>query len=683
MPDSPSGQSADHWKQKYYDQLDRLDQKEEEWSRLETVLKRAIGRLSLAAEGHHKAVDRHIRDIRAATRDKVNREHLDAILDQLSDLLARLDEKQAAPDRQAITHLQTLLEQLVLPASLGKPRKKLLKQLNKATDESVVQLLNEVAGLIQQALATSSPEAPAEKKPGLLDRILKSSTANESDVDHQATARILSHVLEVFPWPPDLGTDVKSLLNQLNRVSDDNDLSRSVTELEKLARSVPDYLPHTTLPTLSTEQTHEDGFNSLRQWIETFINQIDNPSSPDGRLAAIRTLLRDANQQTQLDALAKQLSDLLRSGNTETAPETSVGDVGDSPVQPSIQELLIRLLEQLVVPPDLTAEVDHMKSRLEAETAPEDWRLLLKDVAALINSIRSRLQQEKHEFEDFLQQITGRLREMDEFLQIESESIVAAEKQGQAFDEKMHSEVQVIREDVVQATDLGTLKGFVESRLDVISQHIRDYREHESQRFGDAQHNIEQMQSKMQSMEQETQTLKKIIVEKNKQAMFDALTGIPNRFAYEKKITEEIARWKRFGHPLSLAIWDVDYFKKVNDTFGHKAGDKVLRTIAQLLNERIRETDFLARYGGEEFVMLLPGTKEEETLRLVNGLREKVESCGFHYHGDPVSITVSCGVSSFREGDSLEKVFDRADKALYRAKKNGRNLCVIAAVRSD
>jgi diguanylate cyclase len=324
-----------------------------------------------------------------------------------------------------------------------------------------------------------------------------------------------------------------------------------------------------------------------------------------------------------------------------------------------------------------------MKSRLEAETAPEDWRLLLKDVADLINSIRSRLQQEKHEFEDFLQQITGRLREMDEFLQIESESIVAAEKQGQAFDEKMHSEVQVIREDVVQASDLGTLKGFVESRLDVISQHIRDYREHELQRFGDAQHNIEQMQSKMQSMEQETQTLKKIIVEKNKQAMFDALTEIPNRFAYEKKITEEIARWKRFGHPLSLAIWDVDYFKKVNDTFGHKAGDKVLRTIAQLLNERIRETDFLARYGGEEFVMLLPGTKEEETLRLVNGLREKVESCGFHYHGDPVSITVSCGVSSFREGDSLEKVFDRADKALYRAKKKGRNLCVIAAVRSD
>ena len=81
--------------------------------------------------------------------------------------------------------------------------------------------------------------------------------------------------------------------------------------------------------------------------------------------------------------------------------------------------------------------------------------------------------------------------------------------------------------------------------------------------------------------------------------------------------------------------------------------------------------------------MLLPGTKQEETLRLVNDLREQVQSCGFHYHGEAVTITVSCGVSSFNEGDSVEKVFERADQALYKAKENGRNQCVIAACLSD
>ncbi|MDH5484946.1 MAG: GGDEF domain-containing protein, partial [Gammaproteobacteria bacterium] len=142
-------------------------------------------------------------------------------------------------------------------------------------------------------------------------------------------------------------------------------------------------------------------------------------------------------------------------------------------------------------------------------------------------------------------------------------------------------------------------------------------------------------------------------------------------------------RWKRFGEPLSVAVWDVDYFKKVNDVYGHKAGDKVLKTIAQLLNDRIRTTDFFARYGGEEFVMLLVGTREEETLRVINELREKIASCGFHFHGKSVPITISCGVSCFREGDSLQQVFERADKALYKAKKNGRNQCVISSCRSD
>ncbi len=81
--------------------------------------------------------------------------------------------------------------------------------------------------------------------------------------------------------------------------------------------------------------------------------------------------------------------------------------------------------------------------------------------------------------------------------------------------------------------------------------------------------------------------------------------------------------------------------------------------------------------------MLLPGTRQEETLRLVNKLRLQIENCGFHYHGDAVKITVSCGVSSFNENDTLGQVFERADKALYRAKENGRNQCVVASSLSD
>ena len=248
----------------------------------------------------------------------------------------------------------------------------------------------------------------------------------------------------------------------------------------------------------------------------------------------------------------------------------------------------------------------------------------------------------------------------------------------------MNDQVQVIRNDVNQATELDTLKQVVSSRIDVISDHVKEYRDVEEKRLKDALSNVSNMQSRMISLEDEAENLRKVIVEKNKEALFDVLTEIPNRLAFEKKVVDEIARWKRFKNPLSLAIWDVDFFKKVNDTYGHKAGDKVLKTVAQVLHDRIRETDFLARYGGEEFIMLLPGTKEEETLRLVNDLRQKVADCNFSYQGEEVQITISCGVSCFRKDDTgWAQVFERADKALYQAKESGRNRCVVSSCRSD
>lgn len=682
MSDSPSGQSAEHWKQKYYDHLDHLEQKEQEWSSLETVLKRAIGRLSLAAEGHSPSLDRHIRDIRNAVKDRINRQKLDVILDDLSELLTKLEEKTTDTDRQRVALMQQLLEGLSFSGREEKNRSKLLKRLSRADDDSSAELLGELLTLIKTSLAVQDTR-DEPRKAGLLDRLLKpADNGGAESVDYQHTAQCLMSLLRAFPWPAERSAEIGAITERLTQITDGQQLDRLVNDACRLAGELSWPTP---VGSAASAVPDRPALDQRRTWLLDLADAVDDPASPNGRLAAMRALMREAEQMPQLDQLGQDLYRLLKLSSSELGEraEQPAPAIGAVPVQPSIQELLIRLLEQLLVPPDLVPDVDHMKSRLESETSSDNWKQLLEDVAALINSIRSRLQQEKHEFEDFLQQITGRLKELDEFLRLESNSIQDAEKQGEAFDRKLHSEVQVIRDDVVQATDLSHLKKFVESRLDVISQHIHEYRDQEKSRLVDAQHNFEQMQTKMVSLEQETQALKKVIVEKNKQAMFDVLTGIHNRFAYEKKIAEEVARWKRFGHPLSLAIWDVDYFKKVNDTFGHKAGDKVLRTIAQLLNDRIRATDFLARYGGEEFVMLLPGTKEEETLRLVNDLREKVAACGFHYHGDPVSITVSCGVSSFRDNDELEQVFERADKALYRAKRTGRNKCVIASARSD
>jgi diguanylate cyclase len=187
------------------------------------------------------------------------------------------------------------------------------------------------------------------------------------------------------------------------------------------------------------------------------------------------------------------------------------------------------------------------------------------------------------------------------------------------------------------------------------------------------------MNDRLRELEGETDSLRTRLRHERSQAQTDALTGIPNRLAYEQRLEQEVARWKRFSTPLVLLIWDIDRFKDVNDTFGHQAGDKVLRTIARALEGSIRETDFIARYGGEEFVHLMTGTALDECLVVADKLRAMIESTGFHFRDKAVVVTASCGLAQLRDGDSTESWFERADQALYQAKQAGRNRCDAAS----
>ena len=121
---------------------------------------------------------------------------------------------------------------------------------------------------------------------------------------------------------------------------------------------------------------------------------------------------------------------------------------------------------------------------------------------------------------------------------------------------------------------------------------------------------------------------------------------------------------------------DVDHFKRINDGYGHQAGDRVLKIIAAELARRLRKTDFLARYGGEEFVLLVPGTPLEGGRQLLETLRSAIEACPVHFRGEPVTITLSAGLVGLGADGSSTEAFERADQALYRAKREGRNRVV-------
>jgi diguanylate cyclase (GGDEF)-like protein len=155
----------------------------------------------------------------------------------------------------------------------------------------------------------------------------------------------------------------------------------------------------------------------------------------------------------------------------------------------------------------------------------------------------------------------------------------------------------------------------------------------------------------------------------------DPLTGVQNRMALESSLIREVDLAKRKSLPLSMLVIDIDHFKRFNDDFGHAFGDDVLQAVSQTVANTIRRSDLLFRFGGEEFVVLTSHTDEQGAMLLAQRIRENVAAMQT-VRGRRVGITVSLGVTSLQEADDAEQFFDRADKALYQAKNNGRNRCV-------
>ena len=153
-------------------------------------------------------------------------------------------------------------------------------------------------------------------------------------------------------------------------------------------------------------------------------------------------------------------------------------------------------------------------------------------------------------------------------------------------------------------------------------------------------------------------------------AATDKLTGAYNRTKCHEILEREIERVKRHNQPLSIIIFDIDRFKKVNDRYGHSAGDYVLKTIADIVRESIRKIDYFVRWGGEEFMIISSETSLKEASALAERIREIIETSAFENVG---KVTVSFGVTEFRESDTEDSLIKRADDAMYEAKKKGRN----------
>lgn len=190
-----------------------------------------------------------------------------------------------------------------------------------------------------------------------------------------------------------------------------------------------------------------------------------------------------------------------------------------------------------------------------------------------------------------------------------------------------------------------------------------------------------ELEEKLTESKSEVEELRSNLAQARSEALTDQLTGIANRKAFDEVLLSSITAAAQNGQELCLAMADIDFFKKFNDTFGHQAGDQVLRLVGRCLSNNVKGQDTPARYGGEEFAMILPNTALDDALKLANHIRETVKSRELvkKSTGENLGrVTMSLGVAQFSMGDTPQTMIARADAALYQAKEQGRNRVVAA-----
>jgi diguanylate cyclase len=243
---------------------------------------------------------------------------------------------------------------------------------------------------------------------------------------------------------------------------------------------------------------------------------------------------------------------------------------------------------------------------------------------------------------------------------------------------RLDSEVTAIDRAVNGDLPVSELRALIDARVQSMRSAMTDYVSAQQIRQADYERRLSDFGSRVQQFEKESALLREGLLAAQERSHRDALTQLPNRLAFDERAHLELQRARRSGVALTLAVLDLDHFKRINDRFGHKIGDRVLKHAALLFQRRTRATDFLARYGGEEFVILYADTRLDEAYRAAEELRARLELATFQYRGERVPVTVSIGMAGLQLGEAMDRLFERADLALYDAKKLGRNRIVTA-----
>ncbi len=461
---------------------------------------------------------------------------------------------------------------------------------------------------------------------------------------------------------------VLKTIQQASRDRNDPLLEQKLTELaDLLARIGDDLLPGTDAGATPAPTPAQQG---PQYYLLDLIEQLHPDAALEKRLQAFRESIFTLDDEQCLSRLAELIDSALEQGRLQP---------GDPAARDAVREVMLTLIEKIGFTHGRSDQLDRIRGRIEEEFDFDDWRGYLDQILTEIRQIINGISRDKIELESLIVDVTRQLGEISGVLSDDQD----AQEQGRAETHKlkalMDSNVRGIQQQVETEQDIVRLKQGIHERLQAIRDGVEAFVASDNRRFEEALERNRQLRQQIEKMEEESQQLRHKLDENRHKLMYDPLTGARSRLAYEETLQQELSRWERYRDGFSLAVLDIDHFKRINDRFGHAVGDKALQIVARMMLKTIRKTDFLFRTGGEEFVLLLPRTPLDKAAPVVEKIRASVGGANFRYKDERVSISLSAGVTEIHPGDDAVSLFERADRALYEAKRQGRDRLVVSA----
>ncbi len=339
----------------------------------------------------------------------------------------------------------------------------------------------------------------------------------------------------------------------------------------------------------------------------------------------------------------------------------------------SVLEKISASLSSLPLSKEHTNDLLTIKKKLMVDKSSEE---VLHHLIDIFDVIVADFKDEQYSAKSFLTNLSASLTTV----QTAVKETIFSQKSSQLANEKIDRKLQIqltdMKGSVEKALSLNQVKEDINEKLQCIASTLEQKSKFEQHSHKALADKLNDMSSKVDKLEKQSKIFEEKLADQQRKSMQDALTKLANRAAFDDYFAKAMVRFHHKPYQLAIVVIDIDDFKKINDTYGHTAGDKTLQVIANSLVKNVSKGVFVGRYGGEEFVLIYSKIQEEALTTELNSLNKFVARLPFKFKSNKVSITLSIGATHIKSDDNIHIAFERADQAMYKAKKQGKNQVV-------